>query len=854
MTFIWRNALREIRNNRSFSIFYSLNLTLGLIGFVSVDSFRHSIDERIVAESKELLGADLAIRARREITDEELASVRSALPSGTEEIKVVDFFSMAAGPSGRSRLVKIIAFQPGYPYYGSIQTHLNGRVTGEEESLIHQNPQVWIFPELRGLLNVDLGEELKIGESSFRVLDLVEEESGLSFQAAELAPKVFISERFLSRTKLLQRGNTAFRNYLFKLPPGYELDSVAEAVKASLSSPEVRTFSHQRVGHRAGRLLHYLSDFLGIVSMVALFLTILGSAYLYHGFINKRVKEVAILTCLGATKATALKTYLLQLSMLGAASATAAIFICFLAIPMLSGTLSGFTPMNLEATLHPASLPLTFLVAVVSGWLLALPSLTKIIRLRPALLFQEASSPQNSKSKTSWLYALPALLGFWGLCLLQSDSENLANLFFLCLLGSILILFAIGSLGLSVLGRIFRKATLNLRLPIRSLTRNKPSTITGFLALGMGVLLLNLIPQFHYSLEQELGSEANESKLPKLFLFDIQENQLEDLEETLRLSGKPLLNRTPWVRGRLLSVKGINYEDLVEKDRDFQNPGDQRRNRLRNRGFNLSYRERLLESEEILRGRMVRMTFDRSGGEPAEISVEHKYAESLGVDLGDRMEIEVSGVPIEAEVVNLRRVKWTTFQPNFFVQMQPGVLESAPKTFIGTLNDLDPNEKEVIQDLLVRKFPTISILDVERTGRKILEIVSQMTWILQVMAALSVLAGLIVLYSLALEKARRQKWELALLKILGASFSDLKCQIRIEFGLLALTAASLGVSLSLATSYLLAEQVFDRVWSFHLAMPLLSVLTVTLLSLLTAELATGKILKAKPSSLIFENK
>ncbi|MEC8866669.1 MAG: FtsX-like permease family protein, partial [Verrucomicrobiota bacterium] len=372
--------------------------------------------------------------------------------------------------------------------------------------------------------------------------------------------------------------------------------------------------------------------------------------------------------------------------------------------------------------------------------------------------------------------------------------------------------------------------------------------------LGMGVLLLNLIPQFHYSLEQELGSEANESKLPKLFLFDIQENQLQDLEETLRLSGKPLLNRTPWVRGRLLSVKGINYEDLVEKDRDFQNPGDQRRNRLRNRGFNLSYRDRLLESEEILRGRMVRMTFDRSGGEPAEISVEHKYAESLGVDLGDRMEIEVSGVPIEAEVVNLRRVKWTTFQPNFFVQMQPGVLESAPKTFIGTLNDLDPNEKEVIQDLLVRKFPTISILDVERTGRKILEIVSQMTWILQVMATLSVLAGLIVLYSLALEKARRQKWELALLKILGASFSDLRCQIRIEFGLLALTAASLGVSLSLATSYLLAEQVFDRVWSFHLAMPLLSVLTVTLLSLLTAELATGKILKAKPSSLIFENK
>ena len=194
MSFIWRNALREIRNNRTFSIFYALNLTLGLIGFVCVDSFRHSIDERISAESKELLGADLAIRARREITPEELSSVRSALPPGTEEIKVVDFFSMAAGPTGRSRLVKIVAFQPGYPYYGNIETHLNGPVSGGKDSLIHQSPHVWIYPELRGLLEVDLGDELKLGESAFRVLDLVEDESGLSFQAAELAPKEFISE------------------------------------------------------------------------------------------------------------------------------------------------------------------------------------------------------------------------------------------------------------------------------------------------------------------------------------------------------------------------------------------------------------------------------------------------------------------------------------------------------------------------------------------------------------------------------------------------------------------------------------------------------------------------------------
>ena len=126
MGFAFRNAWREIRNNRPFCIFYIVNLTLGLIGFISVDSFKQTLDQKVEAESKELLGADLAIRARREITSEELASVRNGLPSNTKEIEAVDFFSMAAGPTGSSRLVKIIAFDQGFPFYGKIETKLRG--------------------------------------------------------------------------------------------------------------------------------------------------------------------------------------------------------------------------------------------------------------------------------------------------------------------------------------------------------------------------------------------------------------------------------------------------------------------------------------------------------------------------------------------------------------------------------------------------------------------------------------------------------------------------------------------------------------------------------------------------------
>ena len=162
-----------------------------MIGFISVDSFKQTLDLKVEAESKELLGADLAIRARREITADELSSVRNALPPGTKEIEAVDFFSMAAGPTGRSRLIKVVAFDQGFPFYGKFETNLHGSIRGEDESLIHERPYAWIYPELRGQLEIDLGEKLKIGETTFLISDLIKDESGLSFQPAELAPKVF---------------------------------------------------------------------------------------------------------------------------------------------------------------------------------------------------------------------------------------------------------------------------------------------------------------------------------------------------------------------------------------------------------------------------------------------------------------------------------------------------------------------------------------------------------------------------------------------------------------------------------------------------------------------------------------
>ena len=116
MTFAWRHAWREIRHNRAFCLFYLINLSLGLLGFITIDSFKRSVKEQVSMESQKLLGADLAIRARRAFTSDELDQTKALLPKGTKSVEAVDFFSMIAGPTERSRLVKVVAMSPEFPF------------------------------------------------------------------------------------------------------------------------------------------------------------------------------------------------------------------------------------------------------------------------------------------------------------------------------------------------------------------------------------------------------------------------------------------------------------------------------------------------------------------------------------------------------------------------------------------------------------------------------------------------------------------------------------------------------------------------------------------------------------------
>jgi putative ABC transport system permease protein len=69
-------------------------------------------------------------------------------------------------------------------------------------------------------------------------------------------------------------------------------------------------------------------------------------------------------------------------------------------------------------------------------------------------------------------------------------------------------------------------------------------------------------------------------------------------------------------------------------------------------------------------------------------------------------------VEFEGIVHSIKEVKWTSFYPNFFVTIEPGAIEDAPKTFLAVVPAVQKERKLSLQRTSVEKFPNISFIDV----------------------------------------------------------------------------------------------------------------------------------------------
>lgn len=844
---IFRWALRETRNNFRFSLFFILNMSIGLIGFLCLDALKTSIALSSLESSKAVLSADVAVSVRRQLTEQEVKVATESVDS--EKVKIGrthEFFSMVASPKG-SRLVQVKAIDESYPFYGKLKLDGNRIVQSGDERDIQTGLNVWVYPEVLTQLRTQVGETLKLGDQSFKITGVVEDDGSQTLRLASLAPRVFVGMAQVRKTNLITFGTTMTDSLLFQSDDGATglMTTLGQAIK----EPSIRIESYESAADDTGRPLKYLTDYLGLVSLVALFLAALGSAYLFRSYIFSCYYQLAIFNSLGLPKKEAQKIYLTQVVILALTSAVISLVGASALLPAFAELLQSLTSMNLALTLPGQTIALAVVMALVGSWIVSWPFLKPTERILTSQLLQEKSSVQQGANFRTHdlLYFLPGFALYWALAIWQAKSWMIGSLFVGLFFFALVIIWGIGWILLWCAGKVTVPFRWMGRQAFLSLGRRRGASLAAMISLGLGTLLMNLLPQLEASLQQDLSAPRN-MKLPSLFLFDIQDEQVDPLQSYVQSQNLQLQQLSPLVRGRILKINDQAYER--QQQNEFGTREEEQQVRFRNRGVNLSYRDGLSDSEKLEEGTVFSGAFNPESGKPAELSVEKRFAERIGIQLHDKILFDVQGIEILGQVVNLRSVKWNSFQPNFFVQMQPGVLEEAPKTFLASISGTTPEQVTKLQDDLVQQFPNVSMVDVARVIQKVFEISDKMSWSLKLMAALSLVAGFVVLFSIANYEVRSRVWELNLMKILGGSRRQLITLLATEFGLIGFTAACFGVLLSYAVSFTIATVIFDGAYAIEWKVPLMTIALVTVIALLIVTVVGWNIVRQKPADLL----
>ena len=195
-------------------------------------------------------------------------------------------------------------------------------------------------------------------------------------------------------------------------------------------------------------------------------------------------------------------------------------------------------------------------------------------------------------------------------------------------------------------------------------------------------------------------------------------------------------------------------------------------------------------------------------------------------------------------------MRWNSFQPNFFLLFQRGVLDEAPRTYLASVSRVKAADKVELTRRLSAAFPNLSVIDVSQVVEQLGAIAGRLAGALRFMAGLAMVTGLVAVFAIARQEALRRERELNLLRVLGASVGRVRLLTMLEFGLVGAAAGLSAVLLSYAASYAVAWLLFDRLWRFDWPAALLLCAGATLVCAGTALFAADSVLRRRPVALL----
>ena len=868
---------RESRSARRRLLLYMSAISLGVAALVAIDSFAANVTRSIREQSRALMGGDISFTSRRPYSAEQNAILDTLKQTAKADYaRVVTFPSMALVPrSGATRLAQIRAVSSNFPFYGEITTSPAG-----EWSKLHQGPNALVDPSLLIALNAQIGDTITLGLGRFVISGTLQNVPGAPGVAEIIGPRVFIPEKYLAGTQLLVFGSTAEYGVLAKLPAGADPQKAVAPYRPSLERAQLRARTVTQSEANSTEAIQELSEFIGIVGLVALLLGGVGVASGVRAFVSRKIDTVAILRCLGASSGQVLAMYVAQAAAMGLVGAIIGAALGILIQFALPAALGDFLPVDVDVTLEPSAI---LIGIAVGGWIALIFSLRPLLALRNVSPLQTLRRDADSEIlKMRWrdiprvAVDVALVTSVVAITILRS-SDWLQGLW---IAASTLAVLGVLTLSAVFLSWIARKSLRQgwpyvVRQGVANLYRPANQTRSVVLSLGFGAFLIttlylvqtNLLRRFEFN---AAASEAN------LVFFDIQDDQFGGVDSLIKSRGK-VLQSAPVVTMRIAAINGRRSEEIIVEARarrtadslvrarggaaadsldaareaEREGAGATQSGRpgwaLR-REYRSTYRDTTTSGEKIVEGKWFSPAALATASDTGEVSFEKDVADELNIKLGDVVTWNVQGVEIPARVTSFREVTWARFEPNFFAVFSPPAMRAAPKQHVILASVEQAPVIATLQRDIVTRFPNVSIVDLSLVRQTIEQIVARVSTAIRFMAVFSLAMGVPVLFSAVAATRRDRIREGVLLKTLGASRGQIMRILLAEYALLGLLGSMTGMVLAIGGGWALTTYVFDAEFSPALVPAFLIAAAMLALTVAIGLLAGRDVFRETPMS------
>jgi putative ABC transport system permease protein len=819
LRFALRNLWRDLKSGELSVLL--LALTVAVLSLTAVGFFTSRISQGVRAQAAEVLAADLRLESPRPISPRYFTEAQA---KGLRSARMLSF-PTAIFSGDVSQLAALNAVTANYPLRGHMRiadkpfgvARVTDRVPGRGE--------VWIDARIIAQLKIALGTPLRIGAATFRVTQVLDYRPDQGTGFVNLAPAALLNYDDVASTQLIQPGSRVTYAALFAGP--------AAAVAAfreylvSTKAPGERLREVDESSRQLNSAIDRASRFLNLASLASVLLAAVAVAMGARRYAARHIDTVALMKCMGASQGFVLAISLIELTLLAIFAVAIGAVLGFLAQEGLAWVLRDLIRTELPAaSLSPLPIALVTVLAMLIGF--ALPPLLQLKSTPPARVLRKSVSSPPLRYGLSYLLAVVALFAIlWSLV---RDTELVFSVLAGVLgVGLVLTLAGYGLVRLT--GRLRGGVGVAWRYGLANVSRRGGGSVVQIVAFGLGLMVLLLLAVVRGDLladwRRSLPADA-----PNNFLINIRPEERAPLQEFLQSHAMGRPQMFPMVRARMVAINSTPSESIKLH-------GDSGRGFLE-REQNLTWVSDLMEDNQLIAGRW---WTPADAGKPL-VSISTEYQEALQLKLGDKLSFDIAGEPLTVEVASIRKIRWDSFRPNFFLVFPPGLLDGAAGTYMTSVY-LTPEQRPALADL-VRQFPTVSVFDVDAILKQIRDIMDRASLAVQYVFLFTLIAGIVVLLAAVQSTRDERRYESAILRTLGASRGTVLQGVAAEFSALGFLSGTLAAFGATGVGWILARRLFSLQYTLDPWVWVIGLICGTLLVGLSGTLATRRVVNTPP--------